>query len=210
MLHDLELRGEFFEALLAWDEAIAEQVASGGCRHCGGPLHRSNYERKPRGALIAEAGEAFSLRHSLCCGREGCRRRALPPSLRFLGRRVYLEAVVLLASAVAQLSASLRRARARTGVPSWTLRRWASWWTEALPGTRPWQQIRAGFAPPAPDGSRLPASLLERLGVEPPEGGDRATTVADACRRVAVLLAPLTTTSVMQEPRFARGIAGAS
>ncbi len=96
-LHDLELRGEFFERLFSWDEAIAERVAAEGCRHCGGPQHQSSDERKPRGGLIAGAGEAFSMRHSLGCGREGCRKRALPPSLRFLGRRAYLEAVVLLA-----------------------------------------------------------------------------------------------------------------
>src|SRR5271157_4368665 len=67
-----------------------------------GPLHRSDYDRKPRGALIAPAGEAFVRRFSLCCGREGCRKRATPPSLRFLGRRVYLGAVVLVASMLAQ------------------------------------------------------------------------------------------------------------
>ncbi len=61
---------------------------------------RATTAAKPRGAEIAGAGEAFKLRHSLCCGRRGCRRRALPPSLRFLGRRVYLEAVVLIATAI--------------------------------------------------------------------------------------------------------------
>ncbi len=84
MLHDLELGGEFFEALLSWDEAIAEQVARVRFGHCGGPLYRANYERKPRGASMAGAGEAFSLRHSRCCGRgAGGRRRTLPPALRF-------------------------------------------------------------------------------------------------------------------------------
>jgi hypothetical protein len=210
MLHDLELGGEFFEALFACDEAIAEQVARAGCRHCGGPLYRSNYERKPRGAWIAGAGEAFSLRHSLCCGREGCRRRALPPSLRFLGRRVYLEAVVLLASAVALLSSSLGRARARTGVPVWTLRRWARWWTEALPASRTWQELRAAFAPPPPDEGRLPTSLLERLGIEPGQAGGGASLVPAVCRQVAVLLAPMTTSSVLEEPRFVRAVTGPS
>ena len=52
---------------------------------------------------IAPAGEEFVRRFSLCCGREGCRKRATPPSLRFLGRRVYLCAVVLVASMFAQV-----------------------------------------------------------------------------------------------------------
>jgi hypothetical protein len=98
MSHESVLGEEWFARLLEFDRKIAEAVAAEGCRHCGGPLHQGNYERKPRGGQIAEAGEAFRLRHSLCCGREGCRKRALPPSLRFLGRRVYLEAVVLFAS----------------------------------------------------------------------------------------------------------------
>jgi hypothetical protein len=80
MLPDLRLHLECFERLMAWDEELARQVAAARCPHCGGPLHQANYWRKPRGALLAEAGEAFRLRHSLCCGREGCRKRSLPPS----------------------------------------------------------------------------------------------------------------------------------
>ena len=74
------------------------QVAAGRCLVCGGPLHRSDYARKPRGALMAAAGEEFVTRFSLCCGRDGCRKRATPPSLRFLGRRAYLGAVVIMAT----------------------------------------------------------------------------------------------------------------
>jgi hypothetical protein len=100
-MSDESRRGEeWLASLEEFDRQIAEAVAATGCRHCGGPLHQGNYKRKPRGGNVAEVGEAFRLRHSLCCGREGCRKRALPPSLRFLGRRVYLEAVVLLASAL--------------------------------------------------------------------------------------------------------------
>ena len=83
MLHGTRLEEEWFAKLSDFDRQIAEAVAAAGCRHCGGPLYQGNYERKPRGGRIAEAGEAFTLRHSLCCGREGCRKRALPPSLRF-------------------------------------------------------------------------------------------------------------------------------
>ena len=125
MSHESMFGEEWFGSLEEFDRQIAEAVAAEGCRHCGGPLYQGNYERKPRGAQIARAGEAFTLRYSLCCGREGCRRRALPPSLRFLGRRVYLEAVVLLATVQAMALKTLRRAREVTGVPARTLRRWA-------------------------------------------------------------------------------------
>jgi hypothetical protein len=63
---------------------------------------------------------------------------------------------------------------------------------------------RAAFTPPPPQESRLPASLLERLGLEPSKAGSAATTAAAACRQAAVLLAPATTSSVMDAARFAR------
>lgn len=208
MVPDSRLEGEFFARLFAFDAQLAEQVAAARCRHCGGPLHRSHYRRKPRGGRLAEAGEAFTLRHSLCCGRRGCRRRALPPSLRFLGRRVYLGAVVLVASVVAQLAAALRAARAATGVPGRTLRRWGGWWRATFPRLACWLELRARFVPPAPCDAELPCSWLDRLaddlaaarpGRDPPPLGE-VVLVAARC------LAPLTTMSVADAARFVRGV----
>jgi hypothetical protein len=205
MLHDLGLREEFFAMLLAFDAKIAREVAAAGCPHCGGPLHQSNYERKPRGADFAVAGEAFKLRHSLCCGREGCRRRALPPSLRFLGRRVYLEGVVLLASVVAQLVPTLRAARTQTGVPVLTLRRWGTWWRTTFPERPTWVELRARFRPPPPDQELLPRSLVVRLG-EDLSGARVEPALGDICQAAAKLLAPVTTTSVPDGARFVRAV----
>ena len=205
MLHDLRLEEEFFAALAGFDAEIAVQVAAGGCRHCGGPLYQANYERKPRGAEIAAAGEAFTLRHSLCCGREGCRRRATPPSLRFLGRRVYLEAVVLLASVVAQLTTALRDARAATGVPVRTLNRWTAWWRDTFPRSSTWTELRARFRPPPPDDTALPASLLDRLDADLCKGAS-APSLSERCQLAARLLAPATTLSVPDGARFVRGL----
>jgi hypothetical protein len=154
---------EFFASLLALDEQLSRQVAERGCPYCGGPLHRANYERKPRGGLWGLAGEGSTLRHSLCCGRAGCRRRVLPPSLRYFGRRVYLQVVVLFASAAAQAAGKLRQARLCTGVPEQTLRRWLRWWRSCAVTTGAWTLLRARFAAPPPDESGLPRSLLERL-----------------------------------------------
>src|ERR1700727_2784827 len=127
MLGDLDLGREFFLQLVKVDEAVVREVVAGGCPRCEGPLHRSDYDRKPRGALIAPEGEAFVRRFSLCCGREGCRKRATPPSVRFLGRRVYVGAVVILASIVAHALGVAAQARAATGVPARTTRRWLAW-----------------------------------------------------------------------------------
>jgi len=205
MLHDLRLEAEFFAMLFEADEEIAGQVAAAGCAHCGGPLYQANYERKPRGAEIAAAGETFTLRHSLCCGREGCRKRATPPSLRFLGRRVYVEAVVLLASVAAQLMATLRDARTATGVPGRTLRRWGAWWSGAFPQSSTWIALRARFTPPPPEETTLPASLVVRLGTDLAPGRV-LPSLGDISALAARLLAPATTLSVPDGSRFVRGL----
>src|SRR5512138_3916507 len=205
MVHDFRLGGEFFALLEELDAKIARWVAMMGCRFCGGRVHQANYPRKPRGAGFAGSAEAFRLRHSLCCCEEGCRRRSLPPSLRFLGRRVYVEAVVLVASVVALLVPALSRARRLTGVPCRTLRRWATWWQEAFPQSSTWAELRARFPPPPPDEAALPHSLLVQLGVD--LGDESRTGRLDlALLHAARLLAPATTGSVVDGARFVRGI----
>ena len=47
-----------------------------------------------------EVPEAYGLRLSFCSARDGCRKRATPPSVRFLGRKVFLGAVVVLVAAM--------------------------------------------------------------------------------------------------------------
>jgi len=204
MMHPQRLAGEFFARLEKLDEMIAATVAAGRCRHCEGPLHQGNYHRKPRGGLVATAGEAFTRRHSLCCGRRGCRKRALPPSLRFLGRRVYLEMVVLLASVMAQILATAREAVAASGVPLRTLRRWGCWWREVFPRLPTWAELRARFVPPPPDETQLPRSLLVRLGGDGAHREDGGEGFADG--EVLLLsaryLAPVTSDSVADGSRF--------
>lgn len=200
MWHEESLAVELFEKLTEFDEEVAKAVAAGRCQHCGGPLHRGDYERKPRGGLIGVSGEAFRLRHSLCCGREGCRKRALPPSLRFLGRRVYLEAVVLIATVHALTAMAMRMAHVATGVPVRTLRRWRLWWVDVFPKLDAWTIMRALFVPPAPDEANLPKSLLDRLAATLGDTPDPAEVLVLAAR----WLAPVTTRSVPDGSRFVR------
>ena len=108
MYHDLPRSASFRSFLLAVDEDLAEETRKKGCP-CGGRLHCANYPRKPRGAGL-ELNELQSQRLSFCCDRDGCRKRATPPSVRFLGRKVYLAAIVILVSAMRQ-GPSPRRAR---------------------------------------------------------------------------------------------------
>ena len=200
MVLDLVLDEEFFSSLTQLDGEMARQVAASGCRWCGGRLHQANYRRKPRGGLLAMAGEAFTIRHSLCCGAEGCRKRSLPPSLRFFGRRVYLEVVVLLACMVAQLMSSLGEACAATGVPRWTLRRWSEWWREAFVRSPTWTVLRARFAPPPPAEADLPRSLVVRIEAELRRRGP--PTIADVCLLAARLLAPASSAATANRSRL--------
>jgi len=193
MFDQIELGREFFERLQAIDLAIVGLAAAEGCRFCGGALHRGDHTRKPRGGVVAIAGEAFARRFSLCCGREGCRKRAMPPSVRFLGRRVYLGAVVIIASVVGLVATTARAIRCATGAPARTTRRWIRWWRGPFVATAAFLDICARLVP-TPPRNELPTSILDRLD------GDAASRVA----RLLALVAPVTTTSLPDGSRFVR------
>lgn len=167
MFGEIKFGREFFEELERLDVECVRRVAGAGCPFCGGPLHRSDYERKPRGALFAPAGEDFVERFSLCCGREGCRKRVTPPSLRFLARRVYLGVVVIVASLVAQALGAARAILQATKVPARTTRRWLSWWRGPFAATAVFVQLRAALVGVAVN--ELPESLVGRLPGSPTE-----------------------------------------
>jgi hypothetical protein len=195
MIDPFEMGIEFFEGLMAIDEAIVERAAEEPCRDCGGPLYRGDHPRKPRGGLLARAGEVFGRRFNLCCGREGCRRRAMPPSVRFLGRRVYLGAVVVVASAVGLTMVAASAGVRATGVPARTTRRWLRWWRGPFTTSRAFVELSARLVP-APERRRLPVSLLERLT------GERLVPVA----KLLGWLAPITTTSSPDGSRWVRAV----
>jgi hypothetical protein len=160
----LRLLGDakFYHALARIDAELADTTRRAGCDACRGRLHSARYPRKPRGGP-ADLSADYDCRASFCCAVEGCRKRATPPSVRFLGRRVYLGAVVVLASAMQQgLSAwRARRLKELFGVSRQTLERWRSWWAETVPASRFWQGLRGRFVPAIDD--RLPLSALDRL-----------------------------------------------
>lgn len=192
MVDEIDLGGEFFRLLEEFDKGVARRVAEAGCPWCEGPLHRGDYARKPRGALIAPAGETSVVRFSLCCGREGCRRRATPPSLRFLGRRVYLGVVVIVASLVAQWLGTAEASRPVTGVPARTTRRWVGWWRGPFIETEVLLAVRARLVGLAI--GELPASIIAKL----------AGTWPQRVRAALELLAPLTTGSLPAGSPFLR------
>jgi len=155
------------------DEDLAAHARRSGCRRCGGVVHQARYRRKPRGGPPG-LGSGHDWRLSFCCAREGCRRRKTPPSVRFLGRRVYFGAVVVLVSALRDGLAPrrVRELRAQLGVDRRTLRRWRQWWHEAFVASRLWRAARGRLMPPVAE-EALPGSLLERFaeGVVQPLSG---------------------------------------
>jgi hypothetical protein len=179
------VEAKFLASLDEIDAAYAAEVKRAGCRECGGALDVANYPRKPRGEL-GEAGPAYEMRRSFCCRCEGCRQRATPPSLRFLGRKVYFSVLVIVASAsgLAMGGAGEKIAGRVHGVPGRTVRRWVSWWRTVFALSAFWAEAKAFFATPVNVAS-LPASLLARF--EGPE-----TTAMEKMLR---FLAPITTTS---------------
>lgn len=149
--------------LQQYDDDLAAEARAGGCG-CGGRLHGAAYPRKPRGGP-ADLGGGYGRRYSFCCAKDGCRRRTTPASLRFLGRKVYLGAVVLLATAMQHGPTPTRVARLHelVGASVRTLRRWRAWWQEAFCATAFWKAARGLLAAPVLE-SELPLSLLKRFG----------------------------------------------
>lgn len=143
---------KFFDGLVEFDEREVARVQRGGCPRCGQRLDRADFPRKPRGIPVTWE-VAFSRRLSLCCSRDGCRKRLTPPSVRFLGRRVYGAVVVLVGGLVASLRAS---------VPRRTLKRWAVWWGVGFVETVFFRLARARVMPPLNEAA-LPLSLIERF-----------------------------------------------
>ncbi len=133
-------------------------------------MHSASFARKPRGGP-ADLGAEYERRLSFCCAAADCRKRLTPPSVRFLGRKVYVGAVVVLATALRHGTTPWRAARLREllGVDAKTLARWRTWWREVFAASPQWRAAQSRFATPVV-ASALPASLLERFagdGVEP-------------------------------------------
>lgn len=160
MDHGLLHQASFWLFLLAIDRDLADSARRKACS-CGGRLHCANFPRKPRGGG-AELPEQYGCRLSFCCDREDCRKRLTPPSVRFLGRKVYLGAVVVLVAAMRQ-GAAPRRVRELSklfGTDRRTIARWQAFWREHFPQTRFWKVARALLVP-AVEVAILPLALVE-------------------------------------------------
>lgn len=167
MCHRLLGDARFHLLQLKFDEDLAAVARVARCE-CGGRLDSANYPRKSRGGTTLP--EDYETKFSFCCATEGCRLRNTPPSVRFLGRRVYLGAVIVLACAMQQGATPVRASRLREllGVSLRTLARWRAWWRTAFVESAFWKAARA-FLSPTVDESGFPLSLLERFSPDEEE-----------------------------------------
>ena len=154
------LDANFYQFLHRIDQDLAAETQAGGCRRCRASLHKNRFPRKPRGAPV---GIVDPFRLSLRCSR--CNKRHTPPSVRWLGRKVYLAAIVVLASALRAGLTDERMAQLTEciNVPKRTIERWRTWWRRDFGESAFWKIARARLMPPIAV-TALPASLLERFG----------------------------------------------
>jgi hypothetical protein len=110
-----------------------------------------------------------------CCDRDSCRKRVTPPSVRFLGRKVYLGAVVILISAMRQgpTPRRVRELSSEFGVDRATIARWQAFWRDHVPKTPFWKVVRARLVPVV-EIVALPRSLVETFGRTDDPYGDWA------------------------------------
>jgi len=158
------------------------EVRQKGCPDCGGALHAAPYPRKPRG-MAAPVCRVYCVRLSFCCAVEGCRHRATPPSLRFLGPNVYWAAVVVLVSAIrcGVTPTRMQSLKSLVGVSPKTVLRWTLWWQQVLPKSSFWRAACGAFRS-CVEGCELPRSLLEQF----------SGTVQERLWALLRFLAPLT------------------
>lgn len=145
---------ELFLFLLEVDSVLAKNAQALGCPKCGSRLDVSTYGRKPRG-LEGPGIDVSHRRFSYCCRKDGCRKRVTPPSVRFLGRKVYVGAVVTLAMSREWLGKTTLR------VCRQTLKRWSGFWGAVLSyGSLFWKNVKLAL-PPALQPMGSPIAILE-------------------------------------------------
>ena len=190
-MHGLLENVEFHERLFRTDVELAEQIQRRGCRRgdCRGRLHRSDFPRKIRGLAVDDASSSAS-RIGLCCG--WCRRRVLPPTVRFFGRSSYAFIAALVAVATT-LATGIASGVRLVGAAWATVARWIGFLQCDLACRREWQAGR-GRLPAVLPIEQLPLSLVEVFG---------AVESDDAWHSALRWLSPITTTPLFtpRKPR---------
>jgi hypothetical protein len=165
MCHPYLADARLYSLLFKIDQDLAQKTKAACCIYCNAVLHVANYDRKPRG-VVDQFKSTVSTRFSYSCA--VCRRRNTPPSVRFLGRKVYLGVVVVLITAMRQgLSPPGETViKEKLGVDRKTVESWKQWWEEIFPKTDFWTEARRQLAFDLPARLNLPLSILNYFHVE--------------------------------------------
>jgi len=161
MLPELLQTTKLFHLLHRIDIDMAEQQRKAGCPFCGGALHYSPYQRKPRGGPALP--DDLCRRLSFCCGNEKCRRRTLPASTLFMDRRVYFRAVILIVTTLSQTKPqkySKNILSRMFGADRKTINRWLKYFQDIFPQSKVWKAIRGRLSSTVPN-HHQPGSLVE-------------------------------------------------
>ncbi len=160
LLQDVSL----FRVLHQIDQDLALACRHAGCPFCHSPLHNAPYTRKPRGGPD-NIPEEYCVRLSLCCSKEECRRRVLPPSCMFIGRKVYWAAVILLVTTLRQQNSkdnSINMLAEKFDISRKTVVRWIRYFHEVFPQSLQWQRLR-GLVSAQISNHELPSGLIQHF-----------------------------------------------
>jgi hypothetical protein len=148
----------FFQSLFVLDQELCRELQRRPCRHCGGKLDVANFKRKLR-----DAPPGSVLRLGLCCRKDGCRGRVLPPSLRFLGRKVYSSITVVLYREFQEVLGFEKEICRRT------IGRWSAFWKASLTEGSPFMRwARAQGRLPVSQPGESPKQCLLAFGFPDP------------------------------------------
>jgi hypothetical protein len=192
MYHRLPTGADFWQFLLSVDKGLADAARQERCA-CGGCLHAAHYRRKPRGPQNLPLECCYRL--SFCCDRDGCRKRLTPPSVRFLGPKVYLAAVVVLVAAMRHgpTPRRVRELSAHFGADRRTIERWQTFWKEQF-SQSPFWKVARGRLVPVIDVASVPLALVNAFL----DTGD----LYCGWKKLLEFLAPITVTGGLQSEVF--------
>ncbi|MFC1482575.1 hypothetical protein ACFL51_02090, partial [Myxococcota bacterium] len=162
MLREALREISIFRSCYKKDQQAAEKIRRQRCPLCGGPLHSAYYLRKPRGSPVEIPAE-YRVRMSLCCSRDGCRHRVLPPSCLFMGRKVHWRIVILVVMAIRQRQSprtTVEGIEELCEVPVRTVVRWSAFFRDEFPDSQAWKRLR-GRVSAVVSSAALPGALVE-------------------------------------------------
>jgi hypothetical protein len=159
MYHSSLIISSFWKTFPSLDIKISiEFIKTASCKNCGCcTFHRADYPRKPRGFPNEIEKQIpsifFCSRISYRCS--NCRKRITPQSVRYLGRKIYISTLILLAVRLIEQGSGTEgfvkiskeiRVLLKDFVPAKTVRRWLIWWQEAVWQSPFWKSKQGLFS----------------------------------------------------------------